>query len=254
MVAGLVGSTGWPTSRSAAPGWRPCCPCRDDRGLLAEPILLGVRHPESLVVQGVGLHRRSPWAWLAIRARRASAAGARRQPTSYVRGVGRRRHARPRRRSSPIPRERALRPRRLGARGAARNWVEPPFDIGRYPSPLAGFRKTSTCQGRAEPGQRLRQGRCSTSTGVPGRDPGSGSPPWTATTGWSGVRPRRAARPGRRLLPARVLHHRQPGRGQGGRRVTVTLGEGWMAGCGCPPSAPSGPWTSRPVTHAPRPR
>ena len=26
-------------------------------------------------------------------------------------------------------------------RAVARNWVEPPFDIGRYPSPLAGFRK-----------------------------------------------------------------------------------------------------------------
>ena len=35
------------------------------------------------------------------------------------------------------------------ARTVARNWVEPPFDIGRYPSPLAGFRKYSS------DGQRL---------------------------------------------------------------------------------------------------
>ena len=48
---------------------------------------------------------------------------------------------------------------------------------------------------------------------------------------------------GRRLLPARVVDHRQPGRGQGGRRDRHDR-RGLRAGSGCPRSAPSGPWTS----------
>ena len=36
-------------------------------------------------------------------------------------------------------------------RAVARNWVEPPFDIGRYPSPLAGFRKYVDLKGEPNP-------------------------------------------------------------------------------------------------------
>ena len=35
-------------------------------------------------------------------------------------------------------------------RVVARNWVEPPFDIGKYPSPLAGFRKYVDPKGRSD--------------------------------------------------------------------------------------------------------
>jgi hypothetical protein len=35
-------------------------------------------------------------------------------------------------------------------RAVARNWVAPPFDIGRYPSPLAGFRTYVNLKGRID--------------------------------------------------------------------------------------------------------
>ena len=105
--------------------------------VLSGAILIGVRHPQSLLLQG-SVFAGLALAWLAIRARRASAA-VQGGSTSYVRGVG------------------AVAMLALAAgiafpasalvagdddeRAVARNWVEPPFDIGRYPSPLAGFRK-----------------------------------------------------------------------------------------------------------------
>jgi hypothetical protein len=113
---------------------------------LSGAILLGVRHPQSLLLQG-SVFAGLALAWLAIRARRASAA-VQGGTTSYVRGVG------------------ALAMLALAAgiafpasavlagnddeRAVARNWVEPPFDIGRYPSPLAGFRKYVNPKGRPD--------------------------------------------------------------------------------------------------------
>ncbi|MDR7251757.1 hypothetical protein J2X46_000729 [Nocardioides sp. BE266] len=112
--------------------------------VLSGAILLGVRHPESLLLQGV-VFAGLALAWLAVRARRASAA-VQGGSTSYVRGAG------------------AVAMLALAAglaypasawlaggdadRAVARNWVEPPFDIGRYPSPLAGFRKYVDLKGR----------------------------------------------------------------------------------------------------------
>ena len=117
--------------------------------VLSGAILLGVRHPQSLLLQG-SVFAALALAWLAVRARRASAA-VQGGSTSYVRGVG------------------AVLMLALAAglahpasalisddgdddrRTVARNWVEPPFDIGRYPSPLAGFRKYVDLQGVVDP-------------------------------------------------------------------------------------------------------
>ena len=112
--------------------------------VLSAAILLGVRHPQSLLLQG-SVFAGLALAWLAIRARRASAA-VQGGSTSYVRGVG------------------AVAMLALAAgiafpasalvagaddeRAVARNWVAPPFDIGRYPSPLAGFRKYVNLKGQ----------------------------------------------------------------------------------------------------------
>ena len=115
--------------------------------VLCGAILLGVRHPQSLLLQGA-VFAGLALAWLAIRARRASAA-VQGGSTSYVRGAG------------------AVVMLALAAavalpasalvvgddagRAVAREWVEPPFDIGRYPSPLAGFRKYVDLKGRNDP-------------------------------------------------------------------------------------------------------
>ena len=114
--------------------------------LLSGAILLGVRHPQSLLLQG-SVFAGVALAWLAVRARRASAT-VQGGSTSYVRGAG------------------AVVMLALAAavalpasavigsddeRAVARNWVEPPFDIGRYPSPLAGFRTYTDLKGRSDP-------------------------------------------------------------------------------------------------------
>ena len=114
--------------------------------VLSGAILIGVRHPQSLLLQG-SVFAGLALAWLAIRARRASAA-VQGGSTSYVRGVG------------------AVAMLALAAgiafpasalvagdddeRAVARNWVAPPFDIGRYPSPLAGFRKYIDLKGETD--------------------------------------------------------------------------------------------------------
>lgn len=111
---------------------------------LSGVIVLGVRHPQSLVLQG-SVFTALALGWLAIRARRASAS-VQGGSTSWTRSVG------------------AVVMLALAAaigypvsavfagddseRAVARNWVEPPFDIGKYPSPLAGFRKYIDLGGR----------------------------------------------------------------------------------------------------------
>lgn len=145
MLAGLVGLglAHLPVRRA----WLAAVlPVLGMTAVLSAAILLGVRHPQSLLLQG-SVFAGLALAWLAIRARRASAAvtgGS----TSYVRGAG------------------AVVMLALAAgvafpasalvgqddeRAVARNWVEPPFDIGRYPSPLAGFRKYVNLKGRIDP-------------------------------------------------------------------------------------------------------
>ena len=174
--------------------------------VLSGAILLGVRHPQSLLLQG-SLFAGLALAWLAVRARRASAA-VKGGSTSYVRGVG------------------AVAMLALAAgvafpasaliagdddeRAVARNWVEPPFDIGRYPSPLAGFRKYVDLKGD-RPDQRLRQD-AARRRGRPGRHPGPLRHDGPLRRHGLGCHRQRPARAGRRLLPAGVLHDRQPGR------------------------------------------
>lgn len=104
--------------------------------VLSGAIVLGVRHPDSLLLQGcvfAGL----ALSWLAVRARRASATvtgGS----ASWVRSVGAVAMLAVAA-SVALPASGWL--TRDPERAVARDWVEPPFDIGRYPSPLAGFRK-----------------------------------------------------------------------------------------------------------------
>ncbi|MBS2939317.1 hypothetical protein KDN32_16365 [Nocardioides sp. J2M5] len=142
MLAGLVG-TGLANVRVRRPWLSALLPVLGMTLVLSGAILLGVRHPQSLLLQGT-LFAGLALSWLAVRARRASAAvqgGSR----SWVRGAG------------------AVAMLALAAglavpasawltedrdRAVARDWVEPPFDIGRYPSPLAGFRKYIDLRGR----------------------------------------------------------------------------------------------------------
>ncbi|WP_210439944.1 transglutaminase-like domain-containing protein [Nocardioides xinjiangensis] len=114
--------------------------------VLSGAILLGVRHPQSLLVQG-SVFTGLALAWLAVRARRASATvhgGA----TSYVRGVGA--VAMLAAAAGIAYPASAIFTEDDTERAVARNWVEPPFDIGRYPSPLAGFRKYVDLKGRTD--------------------------------------------------------------------------------------------------------
>jgi len=115
--------------------------------VLVGVILVGVRHPQSLVLQGA-LFAGLALAWLALRARRAGATvhggtsgwGRLLVGTVMVAVAA----------AVAVPASALV----TGDDGrvVVRNWVEPPFDIGRYPSPLAGFRKYIDPQGVPRPG------------------------------------------------------------------------------------------------------
>ncbi len=146
MVAGLVGTA--LAHQSVRRAWLAALlPVAGMTVVLSGAILLGVRHPQSLAVQGA-LFTALALAWLAVRARRASAA-VHGGSTSYVRGVG----------AVVMLGLAALLAHPASAlfvaddsrRAVARTWVEPPFDIGRYPSPLAGFRKYVDLKGEPNP-------------------------------------------------------------------------------------------------------
>jgi len=146
MVAGLVGLA--LAQRRPRRAWvAALLPVAGMTVVLAAVILLGVRRPQSLLLQG-SVFTALALAWLALRARRASAT-VHGGTTSYVRGVG----------AVVMLALAAALAQPVSAivvgddsrRAVARNWVEPPFDIGRYPSPLAGFRKYVDLKGRADP-------------------------------------------------------------------------------------------------------
>ena len=146
LLAGLVG-LGLAHLPVRRPWLAAVLPVLGMTAVLSGAIVLGVRHPQSLLLQG-SVFAALALAWLAIRAHRASAT-VQGGSTSYVRGAG------------------AVVMLALAAgvafpasalvgndddeRAVARNWVEPPFDIGRYPSPLAGFRKYVDLKGRNDP-------------------------------------------------------------------------------------------------------
>ena len=114
--------------------------------VLAGVILLGVRHPQSLLLQGAAFAALS-LGWLALRARRASATvhggtsgwGRLLMGASMVTVAA----------AAALPASALVTGN--DDRVVVRNWVEPPFDIGRYPSPLAGFRKYVDPQGGTDP-------------------------------------------------------------------------------------------------------
>lgn len=143
LVGGLVG-TACALLRLRRAGLAVALPVVAMTLLLVGVILLGVRHPSSLLVQGGGFAVLA-LGWLALRARRFSAVvhggsrgwGRLAVGSALLLTAG----------GLAVPAS-AL----LGAdddgRAVARNWVEPPFEIGRYPSPLAGFRRYVDLKGQ----------------------------------------------------------------------------------------------------------
>ena len=105
--------------------------------VLIAVILLGVRHPQSVLLQGSAFAAVA-LGWLAIRARQSSAtvhggsSGWGRVALGAALVVLASALALP---------ASALVTGDDEGRTVVRTWIEPPFDIGRYPSPLAGFRK-----------------------------------------------------------------------------------------------------------------
>ncbi len=116
--------------------------------VLITVILLGVRHPQSILVQGAAFAA-AALGWLAIRARRASATvhgGASGwSRVAFATGLVLLASA------MAVPVSALVTGSSDEGRTVVRSWVEPPFDIGRYPSPLAGFRKYVDPLGKPDP-------------------------------------------------------------------------------------------------------
>ena len=179
LLGGLTSRIAWGPAllRAALPLLAPTL-------LLAAVILVGVQRPQSLWVQGVAFAVLAI-GWLTVRAQRASA------PVQG--GAGRFRLLVAGAVMVAVAGALAL-PVATWATGddnrvVLRTYVEPPFDIGQYPSPLASFRRyvrlpksepatRSTSSTGRSPAWRARR---------PGRD--CGSPPSTTTTAPSGEPP-----------------------------------------------------------------
>lgn len=165
FVLGLAaGSTGMALARiEAGPRWlRAVAPLLVPAALLCLVILLGLARPQSLWVQGV-LFAGTGLAWLVIRGQRAGAA---------VRG-----HAGAAGRlvtGAVLLGLAALVALPVGTwaldsdenREVLRSHVDPPFDIGQYPSPLASFRRYVRFP-KNPPAENLYDRPLFTVTGVP---------------------------------------------------------------------------------------
>lgn len=137
LLAGLIGTT--LSAVSVRRDWvAALLPVLGLTAVLIAVILLGVRHPQSVVVQGA-VFAAAALGWLAIRARRASATvhGGSSGWGRVALGAGLVLLAS----ALAMPASALVTGDDDEGRAVARTWVEPPFDIGRYPSPLAGFRK-----------------------------------------------------------------------------------------------------------------
>jgi hypothetical protein len=147
LVAGLVG-TALAHAHSRRPWLTALLPVLGLTAVLVAVILLGVRHPHSLVLQGAVFAGLS-LGWLALRSRRASASvhGGTAGRGRLVAGIGLVALAS----ALAVPASALVTGTDDDGRAVVRGWVEPPFDIGRYPSPLAGFRKYVDLQGRQDP-------------------------------------------------------------------------------------------------------
>ena len=115
--------------------------------LLCLMLLIGVAHPASLWLQGA-LFAAGSLGWVALRLGRGSATrhGSNSgwgRPVAGVVMIGLAT-------AVAVPAS-SLVGVEDSERVVARNWVTPPFDVGRYPSPLAGFRKYVDPQGKATP-------------------------------------------------------------------------------------------------------
>ena len=111
---------------------------------LALVVLLGVARPHSLLLQGL-LFALVALGWLALRGQRESARepGGRRRPRERTRGLGRALSAVALLALAGLlawPVAGAVLPDD-SSRTVLRSRVQPPFDVGRYPSPLAAFRR-----------------------------------------------------------------------------------------------------------------
>lgn len=111
-------------------------------------ILLGVRHPQSLLLQGAAFAVVS-LGWLALRGQRESARvrGGQRSPVRVLAGIAMIIAAG----ALALPAAEAMMGEEDSERVVLRSYVEPPFDIGRYPSPLAAFRNYVDLRGKDEP-------------------------------------------------------------------------------------------------------
>ncbi|WP_310526190.1 transglutaminase-like domain-containing protein [Nocardioides sp.] len=137
LLAGLMGTT--LSEVRLRRGWvSALLPVAGMTVVLIAVILLGVRHPQSVLVQG-SVFGAAALGWLAIRARRASAMvhGGSSGRGRAVLGAALVLLAS----ALAMPASALVTGGDDEGRAVARTWVEPPFDIGRYPSPLAGFRK-----------------------------------------------------------------------------------------------------------------
>ncbi|WP_110182938.1 transglutaminase domain-containing protein [Nocardioides solisilvae] len=135
LVAGLLGAAA--VLRDGRRAWLAALlPVLVAATVLAATILIGVSHPHSLLVQG-GVFTGLALGWLAVRGRRATAGVrvGRPGPVRVAAGAGLLAVAA----GVAVPVALAVMdddPDRL----VLREHVEPPFDIGQYPSPLAAFR------------------------------------------------------------------------------------------------------------------
>lgn len=137
LLAGLIG-TALSAIRLRRAWVSAMLPVLGLTAVLIAVILLGVRHPQSILVQG-SVFAAAALGWLAIRARRASATvhGGTSGWGRVALGAGLVLLAS----GLAMPASALVTGDDDEGRAVVRTWVEPPFDIGRYPSPLAGFRK-----------------------------------------------------------------------------------------------------------------
>ena len=179
-------------------------------------IALGVRHPQSLWLQGVGFAALA-LGWLALRGRRESAAvrGGSRGIGRGIAGVALLGAAA----VLALPVANAA----MGTdtdRTVLRSYVEPPFDIGRYPSLLASFRNyvELPASARDERPTNVFDKELLLGHRRPRRQPPAVRDARPLRRHGVGCLQRCPARRGRGLLPAGLVGHRQPGpggRGQG---------------------------------------
>ena len=116
--------------------------------VLVAVILLGVRRPDSVLVQGA-VFAAASLGWLAVRSRRTSAIV--HGGTSGVARVALGAALVVLASGLAMPVSALVMDGGDDDRVVVRSWVEPPFDIGRYPSPLAGFRKYVDLRPESDP-------------------------------------------------------------------------------------------------------